>query len=199
MTSAGDFDEAMATAQGLLTTAGTADNPHLVCSALLAYGWAYRDANPPGALDALHRGLQIAQNSGNSQMETAIAVMLSRLVVRYGEPADACNFLTLALRHYHDSGNFTMMRTPLAILAVFFDRLGRYESAATISEFAASPLARTSIDEFSTTIAHLRRVLGDAAFESFSRTGASMTNAAMATYAFDQIDQARAELNAASE
>jgi len=42
-------------------------------------------------------------------------------------------------------------------------------------------------------------VLGDETYESFARTGAAMTNAAMATYAFGHIDQARAELNAVSE
>jgi hypothetical protein len=40
----------------------------------------------------------------------------------------------------------------------------------------------------------LREVLGDEAYESFARAGENMTNAAMATYAFDQIDRARVEL-----
>jgi hypothetical protein len=48
-------------------------------------------------------------------------------------------------------------------------------------------------------IAHLRNVLGDPAYESLARKGATMTTAAMATYAYDQIDQARSELNAVSE
>ena len=37
-------------------------------------------------------------------------------------------------------------------------------------------------------------MLGDETYESFARTGASMTAAAISTYAFDQIDQARAQL-----
>jgi hypothetical protein len=53
--------------------------------------------------------------------------------------------------------------------------------------------------EFSTAIAHLRDVLGDQTYESFARKGETMTTADIATYAYDQIDQARAELNAASE
>ena len=35
--------------------------------------------------------------------------------------------------------------------------------------------------------------------ESLARKGETMTTAAMATYAYDQIDQARAELNAVSK
>ena len=30
----------------------------------------------------------------------------------------------VAIRNYHDSGNTTMMGTPLAVLAAFSDRLG---------------------------------------------------------------------------
>jgi hypothetical protein len=40
---------------------------------------------------------------------------------------------------------------------------------------------------------------GDQAYESLARTGETMTTAEMVTYAYDQIDQARAELNAVSK
>jgi hypothetical protein len=51
----------------------------------------------------------------------------------------------------------------------------------------------------STAIAHLRDVLGEEAYGSLARKGEVMTTAAMATFAYDQIDQARTELNAVSE
>ena len=50
-----------------------------------------------------------------------------------------------------------------------------------------------------TAIAHLRNVLGEATYESLARKGETMTTAEMATYAYDQIDQARAALNAVSK
>jgi hypothetical protein len=53
--------------------------------------------------------------------------------------------------------------------------------------------------EFNTVIAHLRDVLGEATYESLARKGETMTPAAMVTYAYDQIDQARAELKAVSK
>jgi hypothetical protein len=43
-------------------------------------------------------------------------------------------------------------------------------------------------------IAHLRDVLCDQTYESLARKGETMTTAAMVTYAYDQIDQARTEL-----
>jgi hypothetical protein len=48
--------------------------------------------------------------------------------------------------------------------------------------------------EFGTAITHLRNVRGEATYESLAREGETMTAAAMATYAYDQIDQARTEL-----
>ena len=92
-----------------------------------------------------------------------------------------------------------MIRGPLALLAAFFDRLGRYEPAATIAGFASQAPHRGTSPRFSTAIAHLRDVLGDQTYESLARKGETMTTAAMATYAYDQIDQARAELNAVSK
>ena len=47
--------------------------------------------------------------------------------------------------------------------------------------------------EITTAIAHLREVLSDQTYELLAHEGESMTTAAMMTYAYDQIDQARAE------
>ncbi|MBV8291887.1 MAG: hypothetical protein JOY55_08735 [Mycobacterium sp.] len=48
--------------------------------------------------------------------------------------------------------------------------------------------------EFRTAMAHLRNVLGEATYESLARKGETMTTTAMVTYAYDQIDQARTQL-----
>ncbi|WP_155767073.1 hypothetical protein [Mycobacterium colombiense] len=48
-------------------------------------------------------------------------------------------------------------------------------------------------------IAHLRDVLGDHTYESLARKGETMTTAAVVTYAYDQIDQARTELTGVSK
>ena len=191
---AGAYDEAVASSDGLLTAADVADNPAEKSMLMLAYGWAYRDLDPAAAGDALRRGLTIAQDSGNQQQEASIVVSLARLAVRYGEPADAFDYIILATRHYYDSGSLSLMPGPLGILAVTFDRLAQFEAAATIVEFAATPINLASHPEIDTTITHLRDVLGDEAYESFARAGINMTNAAMAEYAFGQIDRVRAEV-----
>ena len=72
--------------------------------------------------------------------------------------------------------------------------MGHLDAAATIAEFAANPLTRMAFPEVIATITHLRQVLGEDRYESLAQTGRAMSNAAMAAYAFEQIDQARAEL-----
>jgi hypothetical protein len=72
------------------------------------------------------------------------------------------------------------------------------EPAAAVVGFAFSPLT-AALPKFNTIIAHLRDVLGDQTYESLARKGETMTTAEMVAYAFDQIDQARAELNAISQ
>jgi len=133
----------------------------------------------------------IAQDSGNRTFASVLALFLARHEAEQGDTLAALDHLTLAIRNYHNAGDTTTIRTPLSILAVLFDRLGRYEPAATVAGFALSPIAAP---EISTAITHLREVLGEATYESLARKGDTMTTAAMATYALDQIDQARTEL-----
>jgi predicted ATPase len=194
LTVAGCGGEAMDSADGLIEAAEATGNPALLAWALGAYGVALRDADPVGALHALGRGLVIAQDSGSRVHASALAVFLARLEAEHGDTVSAFDHLTLAIRNYQNSGDPTTIRVPLAVLAVLFDRLGRYEPAATIVGFALSPLVAAGVPEINTAIAHLRDVLGEAAYESIARKGEMMTTAAIATYAYDQIDQARTEL-----
>ena len=189
----GSGGEAMDCADGLIEAAEATRNPHMLAWALTAYGAAFGDADPVGALNALSRGLVIAQDSGNRINASTLASVLARLEAEQGDTVSAFDHLTLAIRNFHNAGDTTTIRVPLAILAVLFDRLGRYEPAATIAGFAFSPMP-AALPEFSAAITHLREVLGDQTYESLARNGETMTTAAMVTYAYDQIDQARTEL-----
>ncbi len=192
LTLAGCGEEARAAATGLIDTAEATRNPFVLSFALYVHGFAFRDADPDGALDAARRGLVIARDSGNRYAETLLAGVLSYLEAEHGDPLAALDYVTLAIGNFHDAGNTTGVRTGTSILAALFDRLGRHEPAATIAGFAVSPL--TAVAEFNTAIAHLRDVLGEATYESLARKGETMTTAEMVTYAYDQIDQARTEL-----
>ena len=191
---AGPVRRRRAAAKGLIDAAEATHNPFALSLALYGYGSAFRDADPVRALEALRRGLVIAQDSGNRLIESQLATGLSRLEAEHGDPLAALDHMTLGIRYCYDFGNVGLIRSALATLAVFLDRLGRYEPAATVAGFALSPLSAAAVPEFTTAITHLRDVLGEATYESLARKGETMTTAAMVTYAYVHIDQARTEL-----
>jgi hypothetical protein len=199
LTFAGSGAEAAVAANGLIEAAEASANPCMLSFALCAFSFAVRRADPVRALDACRRGLGIAQDSGNRFNESSLALSMASLEADHGDTRSALDHVTLAIRNYYDSGNTSSMRSPLAILVALLDRLGRCEPAATIAGFALSPLSAAAAPVITTAIIHLRAVLGDQTYESLARNGETMTTAAMATYAYDQIDQSRAELNAVSK
>jgi predicted ATPase/class 3 adenylate cyclase len=195
----GDGDGARLASEGLLDAADATDNPNAACFALVSHGIAHRDTDPVAACDAQRRAVILARESGNRQMEMAAAVSVSSFVAEEGDPVEAFDYLTTIIGRYHDSGSVSLLQYPMPILAALFDRVGRREQAATICGFAGTAMARAAYPQIDDTITHLRDVLGDRTYESLARRGEAMTTAAMATYSFDQIDQARTALNAISK
>lgn len=197
LTNIGRPQEALSVADGLIDAAEATHNPYAFSFALLAYGMACSAVDPLRALDALRRGVKVAQESGNRANESYLAMSLTMTLNRIagGDPLAALENIVLAIRNYDESGNVTQLRAALGILATFLDRHGHYESAAAIAGFACVvPTAAPTVPEFRTTLAHLREVLGGQAYESFVRKGEAMSMGAVLTYAYDQIDQARTEL-----
>jgi len=190
----GDDAEAKAVAKQLLDTADAIPNPWARSYASLMYGIAWCDADPVSAREALRRGLVDAHETGNCYNESHMANVLGRLEARHGDPMAALEYLSLAIHNYHDSGSSAVMRVPLAAMAALLHRLGQHVPGATIAGYAFSPFTKGWVPELGTAIAELREVLGDAQYESLARKGEAMTTSAMAAYAYDQIDQARAQL-----
>ncbi len=144
---------------GVIDAAEATCNPCALSFALLAYGFAYRDADPLPPLEALRRGLVIAQDGGSRANESYLAVSLARLEAEHGDPRAALEYSTLAIRRYHDSGNTTQVRAALAVLTAFFDRLGSYQPAAAIAGFAFSPLTAAWTPEIGAAVHHLPGIL----------------------------------------
>lgn len=187
-------DEAITMSEGLQSVDKNIDNPALICWGLNMYGWVHHGSDPAAAYDAHHRGLKIAKETGNKLLGTYLAGNLCRLAAAQGDSAQAFDLVTQAIRNYFDSGNFSLMPQPLAVLVTYLNRLGHHEAAATISGFTTSPFVGAYYPELYTALAHLREVLGDDVYESHANVGNGMTNGAMATYALHQIEEARAQL-----
>ncbi|OBF28373.1 cyclase [Mycobacterium sp. ACS1612] len=193
-TFAGEHDQALAASEELFANVDGMRNPALVTGALFAYGYTHRRRKPDVAYTALQRALAVAQANGIRQMESVLASTLSSIAVGHASPAEALDYLELAIRSYYDSGSLTFISGPLGLLVAVFDRLGCYEQAATISTLSAPAISRATFPEITAAIAHLRRVLGDQTYDSLTRSGAEMTHAARAAYALDQIERVRADL-----
>ena len=84
--------------------------------------------------------------------------------------------------------------------SIRFAAVGDYVyEPATIAGFAFVPLSAEWVPERSTGIGHLRDDLGEETYESLARKGEPLSTAQIVTYAYDQIGQARAGLNAVSK
>ena len=127
-----------------------------------------------------------------------LAVNLGRLEAEHGDTLPRSTTSLVAIRNYHDSGNTTRLPRWLSSppCSTGSDAMSR-RPPSRVSPSVPSPQRATP--ELNTAIAHLRDVLGDQTYESLARKGETMTTADMVTYAYDQIDQARAELNAVSK
>jgi predicted ATPase/class 3 adenylate cyclase len=196
----GSADEATVAADGLLDAAEAIANPWVLAYTLFACGYALRGTDSTRALEALRRGVRIARGSGNRFFEAQLSYWMCGLEAEQGDRPATLDSLAAAIRNQHESGNIGMLHNPLAILATFFDRLGRYEPAATIAGFAAvNPMAPTTMPELAALKTRLREILGDRTYDSLAHAGEAMTTAEMVTYAYDQIDHARAGLSAGSD
>jgi predicted ATPase len=192
---AGSAEEALVAADGLVEVAEATNNPWAISYALLSTAWAYRDTDPPRALQAARRGLATTRETGNRFNESHSATLLSSLEIEHGDPLAALDYITLAIRNYHDAGSVAFLHSTLANLAAILDRMGHFDPAAVVVSFAArNPMALISNPHVAAVINDVRANLDAQTYESLAGEGESMSPAAMVAYAYDQIDQARAEL-----
>jgi hypothetical protein len=77
---------------GLIGAAEASENPWELSYALPAYGFAFLDVDPVGALDALRRGWVIAQDSGIRCNQSYLAANLARLEARHGDQVAALDY-----------------------------------------------------------------------------------------------------------
>ncbi|MFI5508700.1 ATP-binding protein [Mycobacterium sp. NPDC051804] len=192
---AGEAEQAVLAADGLVEAAEATGNPWAISYALLSQGFAFGGTDPERARDVLRRGLVTTRESGNRFNESHITSALARMEIKLGEPLAALDNLKLAMGNYRDAGSVGFLHSPLANLAMILDQIGRSESAAVIIGYAVrNPITLTSMPEILETSDHLRESLGAETYETLVRKAQTMTPSAMVAYAFDQIELARAEL-----
>lgn len=191
----GSLREAMDNADGLVEEAEATRNPWVLTYAYMACGLAYRRSDPIRALNIFRRGIVAARDSANRFNESHFAQLMSWLEVQHGDPAVGLDHLTLAIRNYQNAGSAAFFHPPLASLAILLEKFGQPEPAATLAGFATlSQMTAALYPELTELMTRLRETLGSETFELLAEKGAAMPHAAMAAYAYEQIDQARAQL-----
>jgi predicted ATPase len=193
----GRVDEAISLADVAVTAAEKMTNPTSLVFALEGYGRAMRDRDPAAARRALQRAVHIAGHSASRYLQTIATGLLSELEAEHGDPAVALDLFTSSISGHYDAGNFAMARSPMAVLAVFLDRLGRHEPAAVIAGYVApNPMTRSAYPELATLADHLGAVLGADRYNDLTDRGATMTATEAVHHAFAEIDNARQVLPA---
>ena len=194
MTMAGSREAAMAAAKGLIEAAEATGNPHVLAFTLLAYGMAHCDADPLGARDAMRRGLAIAQDSGNRYDESHLANVWAD-----SRPDTATRWTRSITSLWRSAITATLATPPLSASPWRCSRPCSTGSDATNLR-PPSPVSRSVPSRHRASPSSTPRsptcAMSSATqtYESLARKGETMTTAAMVTYAYDQIDQARTEL-----
>lgn len=197
LVASGDVDAALAAGPGLLRDVQRVGNPYVQAFAGLAYGYALFNTDHITALETFRRGADIAESSGNRTIHTHLVASLSRVMAYHGDPVEALDQLTTAIRHYISAGNIGNLRTILTIFVVVLVRHERMTAAAVIGGFTMTPFTTVTFPESELTMAYLRDVLGEQKFGALTRRGADMAPVAMVEYAEREIADLRSELTSA--
>ena len=196
---AGAHDEATSLSDDLFNAVDRAANPMSISGALLAYGHAHRAAAPVAAYEALRRGLAVAQDSGNRQMESVLALSLSSVAVTHAGPVEA-----LTSSHWQSA--------PTTTPGPWYSSRVRSASSPRCwtdsNSMRLPPLSAHSLKSRS-HVAHTpkstppsricAKYSATTRYESIARAGMTMSNTAMAKFALEQIDEVRAHLMGAGE
>ena len=196
---AGCPDEAMAATTGLIDAAEATRNHYAFSAALLAYGFAFRDADPDCAL----MRFAVAWRSPKTAATTPTRPTWLPSCAE-SKPSTAIRSSPSTTSLWPSATTSTQATPPLSVARWLSSPPFSIASDATSQrppspDTPFSPMSAAWSPEVATAIAHLREVLGDRTYESLARKGETMTTAALVTYAYDQIDQARADLNEVSK
>ena len=144
-------------------------------------------------------GYRLPKDSGNRGNGTNLATLVARIEGEYGDSLRALHYIAVAIHNYHDSGNPTLCESlwlPSLRFLTGWDATNP-QPPSPVSRQLPSPWRRTLNFSPRQPICALSSVTKS--YESLARKGETMSTAEIAAYAYDQIDQARAELNAVSK
>ncbi len=195
----GRADEAMAMAEQALIGARKHGNPIWIALALCGYGRAFAEADPQRALTAFRQGLHHTRDQRLPNWEAIIARYAAGLEATHGEPEQALELFDSTLDMLDRAGNVANMAATLANLALFVDRVGRPDIAATVYGACSNYGIINTVVGLPDLVDRLCAKLADGAFEDCVTAGAAMELSDAVHYARRQIQLTRRQILGSTE
>ena len=189
--SAGRIEEALALTEQSVTAARDLGNPYWISYALWIAGMAFSRADARRALAAWDEGVAFVREHRVQFFEGFLARDAARLHTSDGEPEAALVLFGEAIAAFHRAGNVPQLVITLASVPALFERLERFDAAATlIGAMSQEPSSLHHVPELADIATRVRGRLGARAAE-LEATGAAFDLNTAAVYARQQIDAAR--------
>ena len=180
--------EARAIAPDTLASARARGNPWMVAYAINAFGQAFADTDPGRVLDVYREGLRYTRQHRLPLWEAVIARDAAGLEAAHGTLDQGLALFDIAIDSCHQSGNIGNLAVTLANLALFFDRHGQPETAATLYGTTTLYTSTVMVTDWPERIEQLRTALGESRFDECAAVGAAMELADAVRYARHQIE-----------
>jgi predicted ATPase/class 3 adenylate cyclase/DNA-binding CsgD family transcriptional regulator len=191
--SAGRVEEALALTEQSVAAARDLGNPYWISYALWIAGMAFARADARRALAAWDEGVAFVREHRVQFFEGFLARDAARLHTSDGEPEAALVLFGEAIAAFHRAGNVPQLVITLASVPALFERLERFDSAATLlGAMSQQPSSFHHVPELADIRARMSSHLGAQAAE-LEATGATFDLNDAAVYARQQIDAARRE------
>ena len=190
--SAGRIEEALALTEESVAAARELGNPYWISYALWIAGLAFSKADTRRALAAWDEGVAFVREHRVQFFEGFIARDAARLHTSDGEPEVALVLFAEAITAFHRVGNVPQLIITLASVPALFERLDRFEAAATLlGAMSQEPSSFNHVPELAELEGRLATKLGAERAGELTSAGAGLDLNDAAVYARQQIDAAR--------
>ena len=191
----GRVDEAREMADETIEAARDYGVPFWISFAMTSWARAHATQDPSAALDMLRSSLDYTTTHRLDYIQAIVLREMAALQDSRGGGAEALEKFATVIEWYRSVGNHGSVATMLGDVAVMFDRLDRFETAATVYGMSI-PRGQSIAVGLDETIERLRTQLGDEAFDACVTTGSTMGFNDAMDYVGRAVEDARARLAA---
>jgi predicted ATPase/DNA-binding CsgD family transcriptional regulator len=192
--SAGRTEEALALTEQSVAVARGLGNPYWIAYSLWIAGMAFSRSDSRRALAAWDEGVAFVHEHGVHFFEGFLARDAARLHTSDGEPEAALVLFGDAIAAFHRAGNVPQLIITLASVPALFERLERFEAAATLlGAMSQQESSFHHVPELADLGGRLSKKLDQQRIRKLVADGAAFSLDDAAVYARQQIDSARRE------